>query len=70
MNVVKSPERFSKKPGCQKDESVGCIDTWIGVMKLHCEEEDLSERQECSARTSNLEGTALNLCDGQKAIPD
>ena len=29
-------------------------------MKLHFEEEDLSERQECSALTSNLEGTALN----------
>ena len=28
-------------------------------MKLHFEEEDLSERQECSALTSNLEGTAL-----------
>ena len=29
-------------------------------MKLHFEEDDLSERQECSALTSNLEGTALN----------
>ena len=29
-------------------------------MKLHFEEEDLSERQECSALTSYLEGTALN----------
>ena len=29
-------------------------------MKLPFEEEDLSERQECSAFTSNLEGTALN----------
>ena len=29
-------------------------------MKLHFEEEDLSERQECSAFTSNLEGTAIN----------
>ena len=52
--------RFFKKPRCYKDESDGCIDTWIEVMKLHFEEEDLSERQECSALTSNLEGTALN----------
>ena len=54
--------RVSKKPRCYKDESDGCIDTWIEVMKLHFEEEDLSERQECSALTSNsnLEGTALN----------
>ena len=29
-------------------------------MKLLFEEEDLSERQECSALTGNLEGTALN----------
>ena len=30
-------------------------------MKLHFEEEDLSERQKCSALTSILEGTALNF---------
>ena len=52
--------RVFKKPRCYKDESDGCIDTWIDVMKLHFEEEDLTERQECSALTSNLEGTALN----------
>ena len=52
--------RVFKKPRCYKYESDGCIDTWIEVMKLHFEEEDLSERQECSALTSNLEGTALN----------
>ena len=59
--------RVFKKPRCYKDESDGCIDTWIEVMKLHFEEEELSERQECSALTSNLEGTALN-CHGQEAI--
>ena len=48
------------------DESDGCIDTWIQVMKLHFEEEDLSERQECSALTSNLEGTALNCVMAKK----
>ena len=52
--------RVFKKPRCYKDKSDGCIDTWIDVVKLHFEEEDLSERQECSALTSNLEGTALN----------
>ena len=51
--------RVYKKPRSYKDESDGCIDTWIKVMKLHFEEEDLSERQQCSALTSNLEGTAL-----------
>ena len=46
--------RVIKKPRCYKDESDGCIDTWIEVMKLHFEEEDLSEWLECSALTSNL----------------
>ena len=55
-----------KKPRCYKDESDGCIDTWIEVMKPHFEEEDLSERQECSALTSNLEGTALNCVMAKK----
>ena len=55
-----------KKPRCYKHESDGCIDTWIGAMKLHFEEEDLLERQECSAHTSNLEGTALNCVMAKK----
>ena len=58
--------RVFKKPRCYKDESDDCIDTWIEVMKLHFEEEDLSERQECSALTSNLEGTALNCVMAKK----
>ena len=58
--------RVFKKPRCYKDESDGCFDTWIEVMKLHFEEEDLSERQECSALTSNLEGTALNCVMAKK----
>ena len=58
--------RVFKKPRCYKDESDGCIDTWIEVMKLQFEEEDLSERQECSALTSNLEGTALNCVMAKK----
>ena len=38
-------------------ESDGCIDTWIEMMKLHFEEENLSKKQEGSALTNNLEGT-------------
>ena len=30
--------RVFEKPKCYKDESDGCIDTWIEVMKLHFEE--------------------------------
>ena len=53
--------RVFKKPRCYKDEPDGCFDTWIEVLKLHFEEEDLSERQESSALTSNLEGTAFTV---------
>ena len=35
-------------------------------MNLHFEEEDLTERQECSALTSNLEGTALSSVMAKK----
>ena len=49
-----------KKPKSSKDELDGCIDTWIEVMKLHLEEENLSRKQDCSALTSNLEGTTLS----------
>ena len=49
-----------KKPKWYKHESDGCIDTWIEFVKLHFEEQDLTEKQECSAPTSNLEGTALS----------
>ena len=52
--------RTLKKPKLYKDESDGHIDTWIEVMKLHFEEDNHSHLQECSALTSNLEGTALN----------
>ena len=58
--------RVYKKPRCHKDESDGCIDTWIEVMKLHFEEEDSTEKQECSALTSKLGGTALNCVMAKK----
>ena len=59
--------RTLKKPKSYKDESDGCIDTWIEVMKLHFEEESLSKKQECSALTSNLEGTALSCVIAKRA---
>ena len=59
--------RTLKKPKSYKDESDGCIDTWIEVMKLHFEEENLSKKQECSALTSNLEGTALSYVMAKRA---
>ena len=59
--------RTLKKPKSFKDESDGCIDTWIEVMKLHFEEENLSKKQECSALTGNLEGTALSCVTAKRA---
>ena len=58
--------RTLKKPKSYKDDSDGCIDTWIEVMNLHFEEENLSKKQECSALTSNLEGTALSCVMAKK----
>ena len=59
--------RTLKKPKSYKDESDGCIDTWIEVMKLHFEEKNLSKKQECSELTNNLEGTALNCVMAKRA---
>ena len=73
-----SSRRTFKKPKSYKDESDGCIDTWIELMKWHFEEENLSKKQQCSALTSNLEGTApscvlvkrTNERDGARKIFD
>ena len=59
--------RTLKKPKSYKDESDGCIDTWIEVVKLHFEEDNLTKKQECSALTSNLEGTALSCVMPKRA---
>ena len=37
------------------------------MMELHFEEENLSKKQECSALTSNLEGTAINCVMAKRA---
>ena len=55
----KSRKTF-KKPKEFKDYSDGCIDTWVEVMRLHLEQDNLNdERQAFTAILSNLEGTAL-----------
>ena len=51
----KSRKTF-KKPKEIKDDSSGCIDTWVEVMRLHLEEDNLNdERQAFTAIQSNLE---------------
>ena len=52
MKTFKNPKEF-------KDDLDGCIDTWVEVMRLHLEQDNLiDERQVCTAILSNLEGTA------------
>ena len=62
----KSRKTF-KKPKEFKDDSDECIDTWVEVMRLHLEQDNLNdERQACTAILSNLEGTALKCVVAKK----
>ena len=62
----KSRKTF-KKPKEFKDDSDGCIDTWVEVMRLHLEQDNLNdETQACTAILSNLEGTALKCVVAKK----
>ena len=57
--VGESRKTFNK-PKEFTDDSDGCIDTWVEVMRLRLEQENLNdERQACAAILSKLEGTAL-----------
>ena len=62
----KSRKTF-KKPKEFKDDSDGFIDTWVKVMKLHLEQDNLNhERQACTAILSNSESTALKCVVAKK----
>ena len=62
----KSRKTF-KKPKEFEDDSDGCVDTWVEVMRLHLEQDNLNdERQACTAILSNLEGTALKCVVAKK----
>ena len=62
----KSRKTF-KKPKEFEDDSDGCIDTRVEVMRLHLEQDNLNdERQACTAILSNLEGTALKCVVAKK----
>ena len=64
--VSKSRKTF-KKPKKYKDDSGGCIDTWVEVMRLHLEQDNLNdERQACTAILRNLKGTALKCVVAKK----
>ena len=56
-----------KKPKKFKDHSDGCIDAWVEIMRLHLEQDTLSdERQACTAKLTNLEGTAQKCVVAKK----
>ena len=61
--------RVFKKLGCSEYEPNGCIDTWIEVMKLLSEEEDLTERQKKQCAHQPHRRDSPKLRDGQKTIP-
>ena len=62
----KSRKTF-KKPKEFKDDSDECIDTWLEVMRLHLEQDNLNdERQACTAILSNLEGISLKCVVAKK----
>ena len=62
----KSRKTF-KKPKEFKDDSDGCIDTWVEVMRLHLKQDNLNdERHACTAVLRNLEGTALKFVVAKK----
>ena len=56
-----------KKPKEFKNDSNGCIDTWVEVKRLHLKQDNLNdESQACTAILSNLEGTALKCVVAKK----
>ena len=58
----------AKKPKTCTNESDGCHDTYVEVMKLNFEEENISKKQECSKLTIDLEATGINCVKSKKAI--
>ena len=56
-----------KKPKKFKDNSDGCIDTWVEVKRLYLEQDNLNEeKQACTAILRNLDGTALKCVVAKK----
>ena len=54
-----NPERPSRNQKKIKDD---CLDTWVEVMRLHLEQDNLNDkRQACIAILSNLEGTDTEM---------
>ena len=64
----KSKKTF-KKPKEFKDDSDGCIDTWVEVMRLQLEQDILNDKkQACTAILSNLEGNSVEMRSSKEGI--
>ena len=62
----KSRKNFKKSKEF-KDDSDRCIDTWVEVIRLHLEKDNLNdERQACTAILNNLEGRAVKCVVAKK----
>ena len=62
----KSRKTF-KKPNEFKDDSDVYTDTWVEVMRLHLEQDNLNDKmQACAAMLRNFEGTALKCVVAKK----
>ena len=58
--TFKEPEEF-------KDDSDDCIDTWVEVMRLPLQQDNLNnEKQACTTILSNLKGAALKCLVAKK----
>ena len=61
------PRKLFKKPKESNDNLDGCIDTWVEIMGLHLEQDNLNdESQAYTAILSNLGGTALKYVVAKK----
>ena len=62
----KSGKTF-KKPKEFKDNSDGRIDTWVEIMRIHLEQNNLNdEKKACTAKLINLESTATKCVVAKK----
>ena len=62
----KSRKTFKKSKDF-KDDSDGCIDTWVEVMRLHLKQDNWNnEKQACTATLSNLRGHSTKVRGGKE----
>ena len=68
MRAAKNLKRYQKKTRYYKDESDGCIDTWIEVIKLHFERKRLDRKTEMHSAQHQNGRNSPELRGGEKTI--